>query len=151
MFLPGVFANLENQVFAAAINRAILSMMVRKISLGLLSVFFVVAGIGHFVSPQTYLPLMPPYLPWHLFLIYLSGAAEVAGGVGLCVPQLRRAAGWGLIALLIAIFPANIYMLTDGLELGGKAVPAWILWARLPLQGVLMAWVWWAAVARRAE
>lgn len=123
--------------------------MIRKFSLGLLAVFFVVAGLGHFISPQTYLPLMPPYLPWHLFLIYLSGAAELAGGVGLLVPKLRRAAGWGLIALLIAIFPANIYMLTDGLTLGGIKVPEWVLWIRLPLQGVLMVWIWWAAVAKR--
>jgi uncharacterized membrane protein len=125
--------------------------MIRTTSLCLLAAFFVVAGVGHFVSPETYLPLMPPYLPWHLFLIYLSGAAEVAGGVGLCVPQLRRAAGWGLIALLIAVLPSNIYMLTDGLVLGGKAVPQWILWMRLPLQGVLIAWVWWAAVKRQGE
>lgn len=124
--------------------------MIRKISLWLLSVFFVVAGLGHFFSPETYLPLMPAYLPWHLFLIYLSGTAEVAGGVGLCVPQFRRSAGWGLIALLVAVFPANIFMLTDGLVLGGQAIPEWILWLRLPLQGLLIAWVWWAAVAKRA-
>jgi len=124
--------------------------MLRKISLGILAVFFVVAGLGHFVSPQTYLHLMPPYLPWHLFLIYLSGAAEVAGGVGLCVPRLRRAAGWGLIALLFAVFPANIYMLTNGLVLGETMLPEWVLWLRLPLQGVLMAWIWWAAIARPA-
>jgi len=124
--------------------------MIRKISLGLLAVFFVVAGVGHFVSPETYLPLMPPYLPWHLALIYISGAAEVAGGVGLCVPKLRRAAGWGLIALLFAVFPANIHMLNNGLALGETIVPQWVLWMRLPLQAVLMAWIWWAAIAGRA-
>lgn len=122
--------------------------MLRTLSLTLLSVFFVVAGVGHFVSPETYLPLMPPYLPWHLFLIYLSGAAEIAGGIGLCVRQLRRPAGWGLIALLVAVFPANIHMLTNGLVLGGNTVPQWVLWLRLPLQGVMIAWVWWAALKK---
>ena len=122
--------------------------MIRKISLVLLAGFFGVAGLAHFISPETYLPLMPPYLPWHLFLIYVSGVAEVAGGVGLCIPKLRRAAGWGLITLLIAIFPANVYMLTNGLVLGGQAVAQWVLWLRLPLQGVMIAWVWWSAVKR---
>lgn len=120
--------------------------MFRKISLVVLAVFFTVAGAYHFISPATYRPLMPGYLPWHLGLIYLSGAAEMAGGIGIVLPKWRRLAGWGLIALLIAIFPANLHMLMNDVPLSGKPVPAWILWVRLPLQGVLIAWVYVSCV-----
>ena len=122
--------------------------MIRKISIIVLAVFFIVAGANHFVSPQTYLPLMPDYLPWHLGLIYLSGAAEMLGGIGICIPKWRRLAGWGLIALLVAVFPANVHMLVNHVPLGGKIVPEWVYWVRLPLQAVLIAWVY-RACARK--
>ena len=122
--------------------------MIRKISIIVLAVFFIVAGANHFVSPQTYLPLMPDYLPWHLGLIYLSGAAEMMGGIGICIPKWRRLAGWGLIALLVAVFPANVHMLVNHVPLGGKIVPEWVYWVRLPLQAVLIAWVY-RACARK--
>jgi len=109
----------------------------------LAAIFFVVAGIGHFVRPEMYLKIMPPYLPAPALLVFISGVAEVAGGVGLLIPSVRRAAGWGLIALLVAIFPANIYMLQHP-ELFGIA--PWILWARLPLQAVFIAWIWFVAL-----
>ena len=111
----------------------------------LAAIFFVVAGIGHFVKPELYLKILPLYLPAHELLVFISGVAEVAGGVGLLIPRLRRAAGWGLIALLIAIFPANIYMLQHP-ELFN--FPVWTLWARLPLQAVFIAWVWYVALHR---
>lgn len=123
----------------------------RLISCWLIGAFFIVAGIAHFVSPSVYLPMMPPWLPWHLPMIYLSGAAEIAGGLGLLVPKLRVAAGWGLIALLFAIFPANLHMLETGLILDGKTVPEWVLWVRLPLQFVLMAWIYVAAIAKPGQ
>ena len=69
------------------------------------SVFYVGAGAMHFLRPAPYLKIMPSYVPWHLATVYISGAAEVAGGVGLSIPFLRRAAAWGLVALLIAVFP----------------------------------------------
>ena len=122
--------------------------MIRKISIIVLAVFFIVAGANHFVSPQTYLPLMPDYLPWHLGLIYLSGAAEMMGGIGICIPKWRRLAGWGLIALLVAVFPANVHMLVNHVPLGGKIMPEWVYWVRLPLQAVLIAWVY-RACARK--
>jgi len=109
----------------------------------LAAVFFVVAGIGHFVRPELYLKIMPPYLPTPALLVFISGVAEVAGGLGLLLPPVRRAAGWGLIALLIAVFPANYYMLQHP-ELFGIA--PWILWARLPLQTVFIAWIWFVAL-----
>ncbi len=87
---------------------------------------------------------MPDYLPAHDLLIAISGAAEVAGGIGLLVPSLRRAAGYGLIVLLVAVFPANVEMLLDD---RARGVPWWqevTLWARLPFQFVL---IWWIARA----
>ena len=111
----------------------------------LASIFFIVAGIGHFVKPEIYLKIMPPYLPAPAMLVFISGVAEVAGGLGLLIPSTRRAAGWGLIAMLIAIFPANIYMLQHP-ELFN--FPVWTLWARLPLQAVFIAWVWYVALYR---
>ncbi|MEO5915152.1 MAG: hypothetical protein ABIS50_13030 [Luteolibacter sp.] len=126
--------------------------MFRKVSIAILAVFFTVAGVNHFISPGTYLPMMPDYLPWHLGLIYLSGAAEVLGGIGICFPKWRKLAGWGLIALLVAVFPANVQMLTHQVPLNGKIVPEWVLWVRLPLQAVMIAWVYVSCVKnKRAE
>ncbi|WP_372725782.1 DoxX family protein [Novipirellula sp.] len=118
----------------------------KRISIGLISVVFVAAGINHFVSPMTYLKIMPHYLPWPLALVYVSGFFEVLGGVGVAVPRLRRVAGWGLIALLVAVFPANLFMMTNA-ELF-PSIPFWMLVARLPLQGALIAWVWWATIRK---
>ena len=108
----------------------------------LLSLFFIAAGTLHFISPEAYMQMMPPYLPHPLFLVYLSGVCEIAGGVGVLVPRFRRLAGYGLIALLVAVFPANIHMALNHLPLAGMALPAWLLWLRLPLQALLIAWVW---------
>lgn len=108
----------------------------------MLALLFVVAGALHFVSPETYERIMPPYLPLHRELVYLSGALEVAGGLGLLPRSTRSIAGIGLILLLVAVLPANLQMLLDA-RAAGK--PSWwvaLLWARLPLQLVLIAWAW---------
>jgi uncharacterized membrane protein len=102
----------------------------------LLAGFFIVAGVLHFVFPGVYLRVMPPYLPAPLALVYISGACEIAGGIGVLVRSLRRYAGWGLVALLIAVFPANVYMAMNHIML-----TPWLAWARLPLQGLLIWWV----------
>ncbi|GAB3301571.1 DoxX family protein [Hymenobacter tenuis] len=121
----------------------------RNISCYVLAFLFIGAGILHFVVPAGFLRIVPPYLPAPLLLVYLSGAAELAGGLGLLLPATRRLAGWGLILLLIAVFPANVYMLqTHG---AGLPVPVWALWLRLPLQAVLMAWVWWSSKGEVAD
>ena len=86
-----------------------------KVSRFLLALFFVVAGANHFVSPKIYLSIMPAYFPWPAQLVALSGAAEMAGGLGILFPQTRKLAGWGLIALLVAVFPANIQALSSGM------------------------------------
>lgn len=118
----------------------------RRISCFIISLLFIAAGVNHFVSPDVYLKIMPKYLPWPLALVYASGFFEVLGGVGVAVPKLRRAAGWGLIALLVAVFPANVEMVLHADRF--EQIPFWALVARLPLQGVLIAWVWWATVRR---
>jgi uncharacterized membrane protein len=92
---------------------------------------------------------MPEYLPAHDLLIAVSGVAEIAGGIGLLIPSLRRAAGWGLIALLLAVFPANVEMLLDD---RARGVPWWqelTLWLRLPFQGLLIWWVVRASLGER--
>lgn len=107
----------------------------------LLAAFFLVAGLNHFRNPQPYLAIMPPMLPFARELVALSGAFEMADGAGLLLPRTRKLAAWGLVALLVAVFPANIYSAFHGMKLDGSDVPRWILWARLPLQLPL---VWWA-------
>jgi uncharacterized membrane protein len=104
-------------------------------------VFFVIAGINHFRSPDFYVRMMPPYLPLHRELVWLSGVAEVVLGVLLLIPRTSIAAAWGLIALLAAVFPANVQMALHP-ETFPSLSPA-ALWLRLPLQGVLIAWAWW--------
>lgn len=111
----------------------------------LAALFFTAAGIGHFVAPSFYLSMMPPWLPAHGFLVQLSGVAEIAGGLGLLVPRLRRAAGIGLILLLIAVFPANIQMLQNARAAG---TPELGLWIRLPFQ---ILFIWWVFVVSRTK
>lgn len=114
-----------------------------------LSVFWVVAGVNHFVSPDFYVPMMPPYLPGHLELVYLSGVFEILGGVLVLVPRVRAMAGWGLVALLLAIFPANIHMAISP-ELFPDMSTS-VLYARLPFQAVFLAWAYWATRLEVAE
>jgi uncharacterized membrane protein len=122
--------------------------MIRTISTFILGIFFIIAGINHFLSPGFYLSIMPPYLPWHLPLVYISGIAEIAGGAGVIIPKTRRMAGWCLIALLLAVFPANIQMLLNSLWTLNNHGSNWLLWVRLPLQFVLIWWVYWTFCSR---
>jgi uncharacterized membrane protein len=116
--------------------------------LALAACFYIVAGILHFLKPGAYLKIMPPYIQWPLAMVYLSGAAEIAGGIGLFIPAVRRAAAWGLVTLLVAVFPANLYMATNPVEAGAQAIPAWGLYGRLLLQPVFIWWVLWATKTR---
>jgi uncharacterized membrane protein len=101
----------------------------------------VVAGALHFVMPKIYKRMVPPYLPAPEALVYASGAAQIAGGVGLMTDSTRRPAGWWLIATLIAMFPANVHMAMNPDEYPGFPGGAAALWARLPLQAGFIAWV----------
>jgi uncharacterized membrane protein len=111
-----------------------------------LALFFIVAGSAHFISPAPYLAIVPPYIPWPAAMVALSGVAEILGGLGVCFRSTRRAAGWWLIALLIAVFPANTHAISTGMNIGGHALPAWLLWARLPFQLLFIAWVYRACL-----
>ena len=111
----------------------------RLVGIWIFGLLFVLAGINHFRSPGTYLKIMPPYLPWHGALVMVSGVFEVLLGLLLLVPPVSRLAAWGLIALLIAIFPANVYLYQHQEILPG---PPLLHLLRLPLQGVLIWWAW---------
>ncbi len=107
----------------------------------LLGLLFVAAGANHFANPEFYIRIMPPYLPRHALLVDLSGVAEIALGLLLLVPRCQAFAAWGLIALLVAVFPANLHM---ALNPGAfPEIPPAVLWVRLPLQAVLIAWAFW--------
>lgn len=112
----------------------------KTVSKYLLAIFMIGAGSMHFVNPRFYMKIMPPYLPFHLELVYLSGFFELALGVLLLVPRLSRFAAWGIFALLIAVFPANIYAFQHQ-ELISASPMAHLL--RLPLQAVFLLWAYW--------
>lgn len=107
----------------------------------LLGVAFIGAGINHFVIPGPYEQIVPPSMKGSAkSLVALSGVAEVAGGLGVLLPWTRRGAGLGLIALLAAVFPANLHMARAPEEF--RKIPRWALYARLPLQPLMMWWAW---------
>ncbi len=116
----------------------------KHVLLWIMGIFYILAGLNHFRNVDFYLPMMPPYLPVHRALIYLSGGAEIVLGGAVLVPALRRLAALGIIALLIAIFPANIHIALHNVPLAGttEGMGIWN-WVRLPFQGVLIAWAWW--------
>jgi uncharacterized membrane protein len=100
---------------------------------------FVAGGVGHFAATDVYMKIMPPYLPYHRALVLLSGVFEIALGVLLLVPMTSRPAAWGLIALLVAVFPANVFMYQHAERFN---VSPTLLLLRLPLQGVLILWAY---------
>jgi len=104
----------------------------------LMGLLYVLAGVNHFVSPKFYLKIMPPYLPYHEFLVAASGLAEIVLGVMLFIPATRSWAAWGIILLLIAVFPANLYM---AYAPEFQEMSPWFRWCRLPIQLLL---IWWA-------
>jgi uncharacterized membrane protein len=113
----------------------------KTISKYILGVLFILAGVNHFLNPALYLQIMPPYLPWHLFLVYLSGVLEIFFGVLVLIPKWTKVAAWGLILLLVVIFPANLHMALNAEDFA--FIPSVFLWLRLPFQVALMAWAYW--------
>jgi uncharacterized membrane protein len=114
----------------------------------LLSAFFVTAGMSHFTNPGFFAKIVPPFLPFPLALVYLSGVAEILLGLAVLAPSVRPAAGWGLVALLVAVFPANVYQAVA--QKPFVDAPSWMppatpvgLWLRLPVQPLLALWAWW--------
>ncbi len=117
----------------------------KRISRVVLGVAFILAGLNHFWQPRFYRAIMPPYIPDHSLMVELSGYAEILLGALVFVPRFQQLARAGLVALLIAIFPANLHMAMNPERY--SQVPEWLLWARLPLQAVMIAWVVWAVEA----
>jgi uncharacterized membrane protein len=116
----------------------------KTVMLWLLGVFYVLAGAMHFVKPEAYLPIVPSYLPAHMALIYASGVFEILGGVGVLVPKTRRYAAWGLVALLVAVWPANVHMAMENVPMfGAKEGFGFGNWVRVAGQVPLIAWAWW--------
>jgi uncharacterized membrane protein len=107
----------------------------------LFAAIFIALGFNHFRDPEFYLRIMPPYLPWPSALHLTAGFFEVLLGVMLLIPRFQRLAAWGLIALLLAVYPANIHMAVNWRLY--PDLPMILLWIRLPLQFVLIAWAWW--------
>ncbi len=99
-----------------------------------------IAGVLHFAFTPVYVRIMPRYLPDPVLLVQISGGFEILGGVGLLVPSTRRLAAWGLVALLVAVMPANLQMAMDHTH--WPSIPEWLLWARVPLQAPLIYWAW---------
>lgn len=108
--------------------------------------FFIAAGLNHFIHPELYLRIIPPYLPAHDAINAISGAAEAVIGVMIAVPRLRHLGGWLAIALLVAVFPANIYLFTHQELL--PDVPSWAHLIRLPIQLLFIAWAYVAGDLR---
>ena len=113
---------------------------IKTISKYLLAIFIIFAGTMHFVNPAFFLKFMPPYLPLHKELVLLSGVAEVLLAVLLLVPQTSRMAACGIVALLIAVFPANLYLYQHQDILPATPI---IHFLRLPLQGLFILWAYW--------
>ncbi|HYF50059.1 MAG TPA: DoxX family protein [Planctomycetota bacterium] len=124
--------------------------MVRIVLRWLLAAFMIFAGVWHFVVPEKFARIVPSFLPYPFALVYISGVFEILGGLGLLIPQTRRAASWGLIALYIAVFPANINMAVNELPLGDTVYPIGN-WVRLPFQFVFIAWAWWVGKDGNSE
>ena len=114
----------------------------KRLGLGFVFLWFLIGGIAHFAATDLEMRIVPPYIPWPRATVLSSGVFELVGAAGLLYQPIRRAAGFGLIALTIAVTPANIYML-ERADL--FAVPHWALVLRLPLQVALVALIWWSS------
>jgi uncharacterized membrane protein len=115
-------------------------------SRALLGAFFTGAGILHFVKPRPYEAIMPEALPAQRELVYASGVAEIVGGAGVLSDLTARWAGWWLIATMVGVFPANVNMAVEAERF--RSVPEPLLWVRLPVQALIVYWIWRVAVRR---
>ncbi|MBD2101834.1 DoxX family protein [Leptolyngbya sp. FACHB-261] len=108
----------------------------------ILSVALIIIGTLHFAKSEPFVRIVPGFLPHPLALVYISGFFEILGAIGLLIPPVSRAAAWGLIALFIAVFPANINMTINNIPIEGIPQNQFLYWARLPMQAVLIGWAW---------
>ena len=115
----------------------------RRVLTYLLGSGMIFAGAMHFINPEPFVKIVPAYLPQPNLLVAISGFFEIIGGLGIMISKTRKFASWGLIALYIAVFPANINMAVNDIHLSENGVANWVYWLRLPLQFVLIYWAWW--------
>lgn len=123
--------------------------MTRRRNLFLIAGLFFFAGAMHFAIPERYASIVPAWIPSPTLMVYISGIFEMLGGIGVLVEPARRLAGMGLIALLIAVFPANVQMLSSAAGNGASPLYILLLFLRLPLQPLMIVWIYRVAVARR--
>ena len=105
-----------------------------------MSGLYVLAGIAHWVFPKIYLSILPAWVPWKRFAVWASGLLEIALGAALLLPASRELALYGIMGMLVAFLPVHTHMITN--PRAGKGIPNWVLWLRIPLQGLLIAWAW---------
>lgn len=125
--------------------------MTRSAALRVIALIFIVAGISHFVIPAAFESIVPKWVPNARAAVFWSGVAEISGALGLLIPRMRVIAAWCLIALLLAVFPANVQMLLNAREANAPTLYIAVLWGRLPLQPLLIWWVWKAAISGRQK
>ncbi|MFT4758917.1 MAG: putative membrane protein [Paraglaciecola sp.] len=114
----------------------------KEILLILMAIFYIATGYMHFKKPWFFYKITPePLKKWQKPINIIVGVAEILGGIGLLIPMTQSAAAWGIILLLLAVFPANIYMLTN--KKASMGMQSWKLWLRLPIQFLLIAWAYW--------
>ena len=123
--------------------------MIQNILTYTLSLSFLTIGTLHFTHTDFFMQIMPPYIPYHKFCVLFSGLAELSIGVAVAIVSLRRYAGWAILLLLLAVFPANIHMAVNNVQIAGlPEMPLWALWARLPLQFVFAYWAWYVCIRK---
>jgi uncharacterized membrane protein len=115
----------------------------KRVFCGLLAVAMILAGVSHFTMTDTFVAIVPDYLPMHREIVLVTGVLEILGGLGLLVPATRRMTAWALIAFFVAVLPANVHQATHDLQPPGLEMSPTMLWVRLPLQLVFIAWAWW--------
>ncbi len=117
---------------------------IKLILMFLMAIIYIGAGYMHMVKPEIYRPMMPTWIPYPEQMDLIAGIAEIAGGLGLLIPQTRKMAAWGLIALLFAVLPANFHIAIFNVPVfGATEPPGWKAWVRIPIQAVLIAWARW--------
>lgn len=116
----------------------------KKVGLYLMAFLYLVAGVNHFISPESYLPIIPEYIPNPELMNILAGIAEIVLGIGLLIPKTRKVSAWGLMLMLIAFIPSHVYFIQIGSCIeGGICTPEWVGWIRLVvIQPLLVAWAW---------
>lgn len=110
---------------------------------GILAVCIIIAGVLHFLTPEPFIKIVPGLLPYPTAIVYISGFFEILGGIGLLIPAVSQAAAWGLVVLFIAVYPANINMAVNHIQIANIPNADWFHAIRLPFQFVLIAWAWW--------